>query len=181
MKIQNYTYPKSSFLSTEKDMSIIVDHILKNDRLKKMLYYTSRDCLDKPKLTEDETYELFGKNIKIIPKLYVDGSVLTYLIISFDNFTKNGTNPEFRDNVIEFDIICHFDQWHMKDFELRPYKIAAELDSMFNDKRLTGIGKLEFIGANRIILTDEYAGLCVMYQAIHGEEDKKNMPNPADE
>lgn len=181
MKIQNYTYPKSSFLSTEKDMAIIVDHILKNDRLKKMLHYTSKDCLDKPKLTEDETYELFGKNIKIIPKLYVDGSVLTYLIISFDNFTKNGTNPEFRDNVIEFDIICHFDQWHMKDFELRPYKIAAELDSMFNDKRLTGIGKLEFIGANRIILTDEYAGLCVMYQAIHGEEDKKNMPNPADE
>ena len=181
MKIQNYTYPKSSFLSTEKDMGIIVDHILKNDRLKKMLYYTSKDCLDKPKLTEDETYELFGKNIKIIPKLYVDGSVLTYLIISFDNFTKNGTNPEFRDNVIEFDIICHFDQWHMKDFELRPYKIAAELDSMFNDKRLTGIGKLEFIGANRIILTDEYAGLCVMYQAIHGEEDKKHLPNPADE
>ena len=32
-----------------------------------------------------------------------------------------------------------------------------------------------------MILTDEYAGLCVMYQAIHGEEDKKNMPNPAEE
>jgi hypothetical protein len=46
---------------------------------------------------------------------------------------------------------------------------------------LTGIGKLEFLGANQMILTDEYAGLCVMYQAIHGEEDKKNMPNPADQ
>lgn len=32
-----------------------------------------------------------------------------------------------------------------------------------------------------MILTDEYAGLCVMYQAIHGEEDKKKMPNPNDE
>lgn len=181
MKIQNYTYPKSSFLSTEKDMNIIVDHIMKNDRLKKMLYYTTRDCLSKPKLTEDETIEMFGKQIKIVPKLYVDGSVLNYIIISFDNFTRNGNNPEFRDNIIEFDIICHFDQWHMKDFELRPYKIAAELDSMFNDKRLTGIGKLEFLGANQMILTDEYAGLCVMYQAIHGEEDKKKMPNPADE
>jgi hypothetical protein len=69
----------------------------------------------------------------------------------------------------------------MKDFELRPYKIAAELDSMFNGKRLTGIGTLEFLGANQMILTDEYAGLCVMYQAVHGEEDKKNMPNPSDE
>ena len=181
MKIQSYTYPKSSFLSAEKDMNIIVDRIMKNDRLKKMLYYTTRDCLDKPKLTEDETIEMFGKQIKIVPKLYVDGSVLNYMIISFDNFTRNGNNPEFRDNIIEFDIICHFDQWHMKDFELRPYKIAAELDSMFNDQRLTGIGKLEFLGANQMILTDEYACLCVMYQAIHGEEDKKNMPNPTEE
>ena len=181
MKIQSYTYPKSSFLSAEKDMNIIVDRIMKNDRLKKMLYYNTRDCLDKPKLTEDETIEMFGKQIKIVPKLYVDGSVLNYMVISFDNFTRNVNNPEFRDNIIEFDIICHFDQWHMKDFELRPYKIAAELDSMFSDQRLTGIGRLEFLGANQIVLTDEYAGLCVMYQAIHGEEDKKNMPNPADE
>ena len=181
MKIKTYTYPKSSFLSAEKDMNIIVDRIMKNDRLKKMLHYTSRDCLDKPALTEDETVDLFGKQIKIVPKLYVDGSVLNYMIISFDNFTCNAVNPEFRDNIIEFDIICHFDQWHMKDFELRPYKIAAELDSMFNEQHLTGIGTLKFLGANQMILTDEYAGLCVMYQAIHGEEDKKKMPNPADE
>ena len=181
MKKVVYSYPKSSFLSAEKDMGIIVNMIMKNDRLKKMLHYTSRDCLSRPNLTEDETMELFGKNIKIVPKLYVDGSVLCYMIVSFDNFTRNATNPEFRDNIVEFDIICHFDQWHMKDFELRPYKIAAELDSMFNEQHLTGIGELQFLGANQIILTDEYAGLCVMYQAIHGEEDKKKMPNPNDE
>ena len=181
MKSQNYIYPKSSFLSAEKDMNIIVDRMMKNDRLKKMLYYTTRDCLDRPRVTDDQALEMFGKNIKIVPKLYVDGSVLNYIIISFDNFMRNATNPEFRDNVIEFDIICHFDQWHMKDFALRPYKIAAELDTMFDEQRLTGIGKLEFIGANQIILTDEYAGLCVMYKAIHGEEDKKGTLNPADQ
>ena len=181
MKREVYTYPKSSFLSAEKDMDIIVNHIIKNDRLKKMLYYTTRDCMSKPDLTEDQTFELFGKNIKIVPKLYVDGSVLNYIIISFDNFTGNRTNPEFRDNIVEFDIICHFDQWQMKDFELRPYKIAAELDSMFDNKHLTGIGTLQFLGANQMILTDEYAGLCLMYQAVHGEEDKTHMPNPADD
>ena len=181
MKKEVYTFPKSAFLSAEKDMNIIVNAIMKNERLKNMLYYTTKDCLSKPGLTQDQTLELFGKNIKIVPKLYVDGSVLNYIIISFDNFTQNRTNPQFRDNIIEFDIICHFDQWHMKDFELRPYKIAAELDSMFNGKHLTGIGTLEFLGANQMILTDEYAGLCVMYQAIHGDEDKVNMPNPRDE
>lgn len=181
MKIQTYTYPESSFLSLEKDMGIIVDMIMKNNRLKKMLYYTTKDCMNKPDLTEDETISLFGKQIKTVPKLFVDGSVLNYIIVSFDNFISNNTNPEFRDNIIEFDIICHFDQWQLQDFELRPYRIAAEIDSMFNNKRLTGIGKTEFLGANQMILTDEYAGLCLMYRAVHGEEDKQTMPNPKNE
>ena len=172
--------PKSSFLSTEKDMNLIVSAMIKNERLKRLLHYTSADALNRKNLTEDETLELFGKNIKIVPKLIIDKSVLNYVIISFDNFVPSG-NPEFRDNIIEFDIICHFDQWNLKDFALRPYKIAAEIDSMFNGKHLTGIGELNFIGANQIILTDEFAGLCLMYEAVHGEEDKKFMPNPADE
>lgn len=181
MKITSYHYPQSSFLSLEKDMSIMIDMILKNDNLKKLLYYTSQDCLSKPILTEDQSLTLFGKNIKIVPKMYVDNEVLNYLFIFFDNFVPNATNPEFRNNLIEFDIVCHVDQWHMKDFQLRPFRIAAELDSMFNDKHLTGIGTLQFLGANQITITDEFIGICLYYQAIHGEEDKKKMPNPMDE
>lgn len=180
MKLENYKYPHSSFLSVEKDMNIIVNHIFKNDRLKKLLYYTTSDCLNKPKLTQDETLSMYGKQIRMVPKLTVDSSVLTYLIISFDNFTPSG-NPEFRDNIIEFDIICHFNQWQLKDFQLRPYRIAAEIDTMFNDQHLTGIGTLQFLGAKQIVLTDEFAGLCLMYEAVHGEEDKKHAPNPIDE
>ena len=179
MMIKN-PQPKSSFLSTEKDLNLITSAMLKNERLKRLLHYTTRDALDRNNLTEDETLSLFGKNIKLVPKLTVDGSVLNYIIISFDNFTPSG-NPEFRDNIIEFDIICHFDQWQLQDFALRPYKIAAEIDSMFNGKHLTGIGELNFLGANQIILTNEFAGICLMYSAVHGEEDKKFMPNPQDE
>ena len=181
MKIEGNIQPKSSFLSMEKDASLISNMLLRNERLKKLLYYTTPDCLDRKILTEDQSLELFGKNIKLIPKLYVDNSVLNYIILSFDNFTPNMTNPEFRDNIIEFDIICHFDQWQLKDFQLRPYRIAAEIDSMFDEKHLSGIGLLHFLGANQMILTDEYAGLCLMYQAIHGGEDKTKMLNPNDE
>lgn len=181
MKIENYRMPKSSFLSVEKDLMIITNLILKNQRLKKLLHYNVKNPLECANLTDEETYAMFGKNIKIVPKLYIDGSVLNYIIINFDSFTMNATNPEFRDNVISFDIICHFDQWQLKDFQLRPYRIAAELDSMIDEQHLTGIGTLHFLGANQIILNDEFAGLSLMYSTIHGEEDKKNMPNPADE
>lgn len=153
---------------------------MKNKNLCKILYYTDRDALSRPALTDKQCAELMGKNIKIVPKLYVDGSVLAYVIISMDNFTPSAKNPQFRDNIITFDIICHFDQWHLQDFQLRPYRIAAEIDSMFNNQHLTGIGELHFMGASQIILNDEFAGLTLMYQAIHGGEDKKNAPNPQD-
>ncbi len=181
MKVEGYAIPKSSFLSVDKDMGIIAKQLLGNPRLKRLLYYTTKDALYQPNLTEEQSIELFGKNIKNVPKLYVDGSVLNYIIINFDNFVPNRTNPEFRDNIIEFDIICHYDQWTLQDFQLRPYRIAAEIDSMFDGKHLTGIGKTEFIGANQIILTDEFAGLCLMFRAVHGEEDKKFFPNPEDD
>ena len=176
MKREVYQYPKSSFLNIDKDMNIIINLLFQNERLKKLLFYTTKDALEKPKVSMEDTIQMMGKNIKNVPKLYVDSSVLTYVIINFDNFVPNRKNPEFRDNVIEFDVICHFDQWTLKDFQLRPYKIVAEIDSMLNKRHLTGIGDLEFLGANQILLTDEYAGLCVMYSAIHGEEDKKNAP-----
>ena len=79
--------------------------------------------------------------------------------------------------------MCHFDQWPLSSgaFQLRPYRIAAELDTLFNGKHLTGIGDLEFLGCNQIVLTDEFAGLALYYAAIHGEEDKKCALNPKEE
>lgn len=179
MRIDGYHIPKSSFLSMEKDTGIIVNEILKNNRLKKLLYYTTSDAMEKPNLTEDQSLSLLGTNIKIVPKLYVDGSVLNYVLINFDNFIPS-ENPEFRDNTIQFDIVCHFDQWNLRDYALRPYKIAGEIDSMFNLKKLTGIGYLEFVGATQIVLTDEFAGLCLMYRTVHGGEDEKYIPTYPD-
>ena len=130
--IKNYREPQSSFMSVEKDLTIITDKMIQDKRLKKLLYYTTKDALKHKDLTEEQTLQVLLNNIKIVPKLYVDGSVLAYIIISFDNFVTNAENPQFRDNIVTFDIICHFDQWQLEDFQLRPYRIAAEIDTLFN-------------------------------------------------
>ena len=182
MKIANYESPRSSFLSIEKDLEVLTNKIFKNTRLQRLLYYTTPDALRKPNLTDDQKMSLFKKNIKIVPKLVIDDEVLNYVMISFNNFMPNDENPEFRNNIISFDIICHFDQWQLEDsFALRPYKIAAEFDSMLNGQRLTGIGKVEFLKANELIVNDEFAGLTVHYYVVHGEEDKKGQLNPAND
>ena len=182
MKKATYQFPKSSFISIEKDMGTIVDMMLKNNRLKKLLYYNLENCLFQENLTEDQSLELIEDGyIRMVPKLYVDKDILNYIIISFDNFTPNITNPEFRDNIISFDIICHFNQWQMPNFQLRPYKIAAEIDTLFNNRHLSGIGELQFLGANQILINDEFGGISLMYSAVHGEDDKINSPNELDQ
>lgn len=182
MKKATYQFPKSSFISIEKDMGTIVDMMLKNNRLKKLLYYNLENCLFQENLTEDQSLKLIEDGyIRMVPKLYVDKDVLNYIIISFDNFTPNITNPEFRDNIISFDIICHFNQWQMPNFQLRPYKIAAEIDTLFNNRHLSGIGELQFLGANQILINDEFGGISLMYSAVHGEDDKINSPNELDQ
>jgi hypothetical protein len=64
---------------------------------------------------------------------------------------------------------------------LRPYKIAAEIDTLFNQKHLSGIGLLEFVGASQLIINDEFAGLTLMYSAVHADDDQKNSPNTKDQ
>jgi hypothetical protein len=69
MKIQTYKFPESSFLSVEKDYAILMDYILKDERLKKLLYYPYKDALSRSGLTQEQTRELIEKHIKVIPRL----------------------------------------------------------------------------------------------------------------
>jgi len=98
--------------------------------------------------------ELIHKHIKIVPKINIIEDCPIYVIVSFDNFTPNAINPEYRDCTVNFDILCHPDHWNLGDFQLRPYKIAGEIDALFNKKKMTGIGELQFLGANNLVLND---------------------------
>lgn len=180
MKVENYEFPKSSFLSIEKDFAIIIKKLLNNSRLQKLLYYKTKNALSLPDLNKEQQEELLSNNIKITPNINLNNTINNYLAISFDDFSPNGTNPEFRDNVIIFDIICHVDLWNLSDYQLRPYKIAGEIDSMLDNKRLTGIGKTQFKTCQRITVAEDYVALILVYDVIHGEEDKQEMLNPID-
>lgn len=174
MKVgQNY-FPKSSFLSTDKDLSLIIKKIMENQRLLKMLYYTQKDCLNGKDLTQPQIISMLDKQIKIVPKIEISEDCPNYIIISMDNFVPNENNDEFRDCTISIDILCHPDHWNMGNFQLRPYKIAGEIDAMLNNQKLTGIGTLQFVTGNNLLLNEELMGISLLYKAIHGIEDKDN-------
>ena len=154
MNVGQDFFPKSSFLTTDKDLALIFQKILDNQRLLKMLYYTQRDALKAPDLTPEQKMSMIDHQLRIVPQLTIDKECPIFVIIGFDNFTPNATNTEFRDCTLTFDILCHPDHWNLGNYQLRPYKIAGELDAMFNKSHMTGIGRLEFLGANNLVLNE---------------------------
>jgi hypothetical protein len=181
MYIKGVKIPESNFFSVEKDLSIITDLILNNKRIQKLLYYTTPDAMDRPNLTEEQALSLINNNIKIVPKLTINPDIKNYIYIIFDDFKTNNTNPEFQDNVIYFHIICHYSQWQLKDFKLRPFRIAAEIKTMLEQEELTNIGDIEFVDMKHLTYSSEFMGVGMGFYAIHGGEDRKGVPNPMDE
>lgn len=177
---------KSSFLSCEKDTEAIIRKLFVeskpySDLLKRLLLINTDDCLND--MTNQEYINIIKNTsisdlrkkgyIRLEPKIKLkeNEEVKSYIVISFDNFTPNATNPQFRDCVVMIDIICHSDYWDVGNFRLRPLKIAGYIDGILNENKLSGIGTFQFLGCNEIVLSEELSGYCLMYSAVHGSDD----------
>lgn len=182
----------SSFLSVEKDIELILKKIFfdnqpYNKQLLRLLVINTKDCLSNQtnqdyinKINNMNLSDLINEEyIKLSPKIKMPEheKVKSYIIISFDNFTENASNPEFRDCTISFDIICHTDYWVMDNYQIRPIKIIGYIDGILNKAKLTGIGTLNYIGCNELILDENLSGYTLSYRAIHSSEDKTENLN----
>ena len=183
------TQPKSSFLSYEKDVEIIlrklfIDKKEWGDTLKRLLVINTPDCIDK----KSELYNFYQNKIdkmsfadlkkqgyiRLEPKISMEehNEEKSYLLIAFDDFVPNATNPQFRDCTVAIDIICHKDCWDIQDYQIRPLKIAGYIDGMLNETHLTGIGKFHFMGCSYTSIDEILAGYTILYRAVHGSDDQ---------
>ena len=176
----------SSFLSCEKDLESILKKLFVesqpySDDLKRLLVINTKDCLD------DKTNPIYQQAIKdmSLSKLREEGyikfepkikmpeheDIKSYLMIAFDNFRTNATNPQFRDCTVYIDVLCHTDYWDLGNFRVRPLKICGYIDGILNKARLSGIGTFQFLGCNELVLDETLSGYTISYAAIHGTDD----------
>ncbi len=175
---------KSTFLSCEKDQETIWRKLLiesrpYSDMLKRLLVINTKDCLDDSKYQYKDIIEqcsmsdLMEKGyLRIIPKLEFGEheEVKSYIMLLFDDFVPTN-NPEFRDCVITFQIICHLDYWGLENYKLRPHQIAGYIDGIMDGARLSGIGTLQFLGASQVVYNEYLGGIVLQYVATHGSDD----------
>ena len=142
---------------------IIANKLMTNKRICRLLKYQVRDPFSE-KYPDVDGSELINKQILIVPKIYDDSTEkMSYITAIFDDFVVNMLNPEFKTSTVRFDIACPYDEWLLNERSLRPYLIMEEIDQMFNEAKIAGIGTLQFYRADPLALTPWIGGYSMEY------------------
>lgn len=142
----------------------IIEKLTNNQRVCRLLKYQTRNPFD-PNLPDVDGVELLNKQLCIVPKIY-DGSTekMSYIVAVFDNFVINSLNRDYKISTVRFDIACPYDEWALDDQSLRPYLLMQEIDNMFNQKSMAGIGNLAFYRADALTLSPQIGGYSMEYK-----------------
>ena len=151
------------------NMFKIANKLTSDQTICRLLKYQTRDPFaleenGKPQPDVDGL-ELMNKQILIVPKLFDDSTEkMSYIIAVFDDFVVNQINPEFKVSTVRFDIACPYDEWILNNKAQRPFLIMQQIDTLFNESKMAGIGTLQFYRADNLTLSPWIGGYSMKYK-----------------
>ena len=127
-----------------ENLQKIVKRLMANDDLVNLLYYTDKDPLSQPHLTEEEkSKKVFEELIKIVPVVEPredEKSVIVVRVVAGNNI---GSNSEFRNVKISIETFVPMTAWIFKNINLRPFAILGEIQKSLQGKTVNGLGRIE--------------------------------------
>ena len=146
----------------------LANAVMTNQTICRLLKYQTRNPLEENDQQPNvDGIDLINKQILIVPKIYDDSiEKMSYVVILFNDYAVGDLNPEFKICTVRFDIACPYDEWLLNEKSLRPYLIMQEIDTLFNGRKLSGIGTLQFSTATPLVLSPQIGGYSMRYQ-IH--------------
>lgn len=134
----------------------IVQRLMANEDLVKLLYYTDKDPLSHPNLTDEEKQQyVLEKLIKFVPRVgprEVEKPVVSIRMVAG---REDSSNNQFKNVSISVESFCPLNQWAIKDENLRPFAIMGEIQKSLNGKTVNGLGKMVGGDFDLQFLTDE--------------------------
>lgn len=139
-----------------ENLQKIVSRLMANDNLVNLLYYTDKDPLSNPPLSQEQKQkEVFDKLIKIVPRVGPKETATSIIAIRVIKGSLDPTNSEFRNIRVEIETFVPLTQWYIKDSNLRPFAIMGEIEESLSGKSINGLGKMEGGDFDLNFLTDE--------------------------
>lgn len=153
-----------------ENLQKICKRLQTNQNLLKLLYYTDKDPLSQPNLTEEQIKkEVFEKLIKVVPRVGPKETAHSIVTLRVVNGIVNARNSEFVNFKINLEVFVPLTQWIIKNENLRPFLIMGEINKSLNNKKLNSMGTMQFEDFELRFLTDEVSCYAMNYGVISYE------------
>lgn len=126
-----------------ENLQKVISRLMDNQNLLKYLYYSDKDPLSNPDLTDEQIKkEVFEKIIKVTPRIGSKETAQSLILVRCSQGSRLGANSEFK--LINFivEIYVPDTQWLIKGQNLRPFAIMGEIQKSLDGKLINGLGKL---------------------------------------
>lgn len=121
----------------------IMNRLLANDNLVNLLYYSTKDPLNSPPLTnEQKQNEVYEKLIKIVPRVGPKEDAKSVIVMRVVSAHRIPGNTDFKAIKIAIEVFVPLTQWFIKDSNLRPFAILGEIENSLEGKVINGLGKI---------------------------------------
>lgn len=139
-----------------ENLQKVMKRLMANDNLVNLLYYTDKDPLNQPPLTDDQKKkEVYEKLIKVIPRVGPKETAHSIIAIRVISGSKLNSNTEFKNVKIGIEVFVPLTQWIIRDANLRPFAILGEIEKSLDGKKINGLGKMEGGDFDLNFLTEE--------------------------
>ena len=160
LKQTKTAHKTNRFLTPGKNFEIIAKRIHKNDTLCKLLTRYNDTPLDDKDPTLNERAEVLNNRVRPIPILEKEDEVGAYILLSTGSIVTMSEGLSFN---ISFDILCNTDIWKLQGYHTRPMLIMNEIDAIFSDTKVSGIGKMNFLGATPLKINEKMLGYTMLF------------------
>lgn len=146
------------------NLQLIIKRLMANQELLKLLYYTDKDPLSKPDITDEiKESEIFEKLLKIVPRIESQDTAQSKIAMRVVRGDPNLYNPETLDIGIAFDVFVPLTQWFLKNSNLRPFLILGQIKKSLDKKTINGLGKMKARGFELNFLTEEMSAYQISF------------------
>ena len=144
----------------------IMQRLLANKRLLKLLVYTDKDPLSEehPDVSPQEAYAHGDDGvIRIIPIIGYKEDSTSAITLRVRRGVPTAGNSEFLDIYFTIEVFVPNEQWIIKGDNLRPYMIMGEIQRSLENKNINGLGTIRGSGFSVNFYTEEISAFTMDY------------------
>lgn len=137
------------------NLKIILNQLVNNQKICKLIYYNSTDALSQPDLVLPQNSLI---NTKIFPypfNINYQGGECTQIRVYYPKADFENNEVTVNEDIY-FDTICHKNLWLISGSSIRPYTIASEIFNIFSKNSIETLGILHFVTLRHVYINENY-------------------------